>query len=65
MLEGTTCEYVVAGTCQTDEYVCTGGKWATANKTDAAAGCIGPPHADGGEGDAALDTATIFDARAE
>ena len=64
MLEGTTCEYVVARTCETDEYACTGGKWALTSKPDAAAACMGPPHVDGGETDAAPDAA-IIDARTE
>ena len=63
MAEGTTCEYVVARACETDEYACTGGKWALTSKPDAAS-CMGPPHVDGGETDAALDAA-IVDARSE
>ncbi len=49
--EGTHCEYVVGG-CTTDMYVCTSGKWATADMADA--GCIRPPRS-GFAGDASTD----------
>ncbi|MEO6417959.1 MAG: hypothetical protein ABIP39_01030 [Polyangiaceae bacterium] len=61
--EGTQCEYVIAGTCQTDAYVCTDGKWATTDMPDAAAGCArgvrtgGDDAAADGAPDAALDAA--------
>lgn len=49
--EGTQCEYVV-GTCTTDTYVCTSGKWAMADMSEA--GCLRPPRLGYG-GDAAAD----------
>jgi hypothetical protein len=50
--EGTQCEYVV-GTCTTDAYVCTAGKWTMMSTADAAGECPRPPRT--GFGDAAAD----------
>lgn len=63
-IEGTTCEYVLTLACQTDEYVCTAGKWAMMNDADTAVGCVRRPLVDAGEPDAAHDAA-IIDAATE
>ena len=58
-VEGSTCEYVLTLTCQSDEYTCTAGKWAKTNNADAAVGCVERPRVDAGRVDAAQDAALI------